>query len=77
MINFATFRTLSVLGTFGVVTYFVLNWLLDLSWNWELIGRLTVAIFSSLGAILIGGVASHALLSLLRRTRLVSDIADY
>ncbi len=56
-----------VITVFAITTFVVLNWLLDRSWDFKLIGYWMVNIFSVVAALAIGACTGHALLSLLRR----------
>ncbi|GAA4417606.1 hypothetical protein GCM10023187_50180 [Nibrella viscosa] len=61
------FRSFLVLAVFSISTYVALNWLLDISWNWVLIGRITIAVFAIISSVVIGSMIAHGLLSLMQR----------
>lgn len=62
-----TLRNFMVLAVFSISTYAALNWMLDISWNWALIGRITIVIFAIISSIGIGGMIAHGTLSLMQR----------
>ncbi len=64
----STFQKFLVLAAFTVSTYITLNFILDISWDWVLIGQITVAIFAIICSITVGGLIAHGLLSLMQRT---------
>jgi len=67
-------RTILVISTFLVVTADVFGQLAEKAADLAILVRLPLLFCAFSGAVLVGAIVAHALLSLIRRTDLITDL---